>query len=268
MVRAFFHITLATKMEFQLSPLPPFLALPGEPPIPWSRWHESFETFVAAIGLTGAAEARRRAVLIHSLGNEGQRIFRTLGPAPTYTDYITLLAGHFAAPQSVMVRRIIFRQRRQRPGESVHQYVTDLRCLASLCKFNALEDEMIRDQLAEHTVNPKLREKLFMAPDDLPLSKAVELAFQLESAAQLASRLAAPDPAPPHATSLAQTVAPSAQPYSDFEINVAGHQGATARRPRGNCGSSSHPSRAPACPAVGQRCKRCGRMNHFSRVCR
>ena len=109
---------------------------------------------------------------------------------------------------------------------------------------------------------------MFMAPDDLPLSQAVELDFQLESAAQLASRLAALDPAPPHATSLAQTVAPSAQPYSDFEINVAGHQGATARRPCGNCGSSSHPSRAPACPAVGQRCKRCGRMNHFSRVCR
>ena len=77
-VRAFFHITLATKMEFQLSPLPPFLALPGEPPIQWSRWHESLETLVAAIRLTGAAEAKRRAVLIHSLGNEGQRIFRTL----------------------------------------------------------------------------------------------------------------------------------------------------------------------------------------------
>ncbi|XP_035535826.1 uncharacterized protein LOC118341631 [Morone saxatilis] len=167
-----------------------------------------------------------------------------------------------------MVRQIIFRQRRQRPGESVHQYVADLRCLASLCKFNALEDEMNRDQIAEPTVDPMLREKLFMAPDDLPLSKVVELAFQLESAAQLASRLAAPAPAPPHATSLAQTVAPLAQPYSDLEVNVAGHQGATGCRPCGNCGSSSHPSRAPACPAMGQRCQRCGKMNHFSRVCR
>ena len=117
-------------MEFQLSPLPPFLALPGEPPIPWSRWHESFEMFVAAIGLIGAAKARRRAVLNHSLGNESQRIFRTLGPSPTYTDCITLLAGHFAALQSVMVRRIIFRQRTGGPthvlvsrstGESVRR---------------------------------------------------------------------------------------------------------------------------------------------------
>ena len=80
---------------------------------------------------------------------------------------------------------------------------------------------MIRDQLAEHTVNPKLREKLFMAPEHL--SQAVESAFQFESAAQLSSWLAAP--APQHATSLAQTVAPSAQPYSHLEINVAGTSG-------------------------------------------
>ena len=122
-----------------------------------------------------------------------------------------------------MVRRVISRQRRQRPGESAHQYAADLRCPASLCEFNALEDEMIRDQLMEHTVNPKLRGKLFMALEHLPLSQAVESAFQLESAAQLASRLAAP--APQHATSLAQTVAPSAQPYSHLEINVAGTSG-------------------------------------------
>lgn len=53
---------------------------------------------------------------------------------------------------------------------------------------------MIRDQLAEHTIDPKLREKLLTAPDDLSLSKAVDMAFQLESAAQLASRTAMPTP--------------------------------------------------------------------------
>ncbi|KAI3364020.1 hypothetical protein L3Q82_010785, partial [Scortum barcoo] len=93
--------------------------------------------------------------------------------------------------------------------KSVHHYVADLRCLASLCKFGRLEEEMIRDQLAEHTINPKLREKLFMSPDDLSLVKAVELAFQLESAALLTSRLTAPDAAPSHSAQLAQMVTPA-----------------------------------------------------------
>uniref|UniRef100_A0A672JK41 Retrotransposon gag domain-containing protein n=1 Tax=Salarias fasciatus TaxID=181472 RepID=A0A672JK41_SALFA len=197
-------------MELPLTSLPQFLALPGEPPIPWARWYESFQTFIAAAGLADASEAQLQALLIHSLGTEGQRIFRTLGPAKKYKDCVALLAGHFTAPQSVIVRRIAFRQRRQRPGEPVHQYVTDLRCLASLCKFNHLEDEFIRDQLAEHTSDPKLREKLLVAPDDLPLSKAVEMAFQLESAAQLTSRLTCVNPTSPHSASLAQTVGPAA----------------------------------------------------------
>ncbi|KAI3365765.1 hypothetical protein L3Q82_000709 [Scortum barcoo] len=51
------------------------------------------------------------------LGSEGQRIFRTLGPVTSYADCVALLGGHFAAPQSVIVRRIIFHQCRQRPAQ-------------------------------------------------------------------------------------------------------------------------------------------------------
>uniref|UniRef100_A0AAY4C3E4 Retrotransposon gag domain-containing protein n=1 Tax=Denticeps clupeoides TaxID=299321 RepID=A0AAY4C3E4_9TELE len=177
-------------MEFFLPPPPPFLALPGEPPVPWDRWLESFSTYLTAVGLADSPDQRLRALLLHNLGTEGQRVFRTLGAGTTYADGVAKLAAHFAAPQSVILRRVVFRQRRQQPGESVHHYVTDLRGLASFCKFGTMEDEFIRDQLAEHTNNPRIREKLIMSSDDLTLAKAVELAFQMESAAELASRLA------------------------------------------------------------------------------
>lgn len=87
---------------------------------------------------------------------------------------------------------MVFRQRTQRPGESVHHFGADFWGLASLCKFGTLEEEMMRDQLAEHTTSPRLRETLFMSPDNLTLSKAVELAFQLESAAQLQLAVSGP----------------------------------------------------------------------------
>ena len=61
---------------------------------------------------------------------------------------------------------VVFRQRHQLPGESVHQYVSNLRCLASHCKFAALTKEMIRDQLIEHTTFPKVRETLLLESDD------------------------------------------------------------------------------------------------------
>lgn len=57
-------------------------------------------------------------------------------------------------------------------------------------------------------------------------------------------------------------------PEDNLDVNFAARQGMAARRSCGNCGSSSHLSRAPNCPAKGQRCQRCGRQNHFARVCR
>ncbi|KAL0150690.1 hypothetical protein M9458_053994, partial [Cirrhinus mrigala] len=107
----------------------------------------------------------------------------------SYDQCVTLLNEHFAAPQSVLLRRFIFRRRHQLPGESVHQFVADLRGLANSCKFWELRDEMIRDQLIEHTNNNKIRETLLLQPDDLTLYKAIAIAFQVESAAECAATL-------------------------------------------------------------------------------
>lgn len=110
-----------------------------------------------------------------------------LRSAPQYSDAITLLAGHFPYPQSALLWWLQFRQRHQLPGETAHQYVANLRCPASSCKFGALQDEMLRDQLIEHTNMEKVREKLLLKPDDHSLVKALQLAFQLQSAADCAA---------------------------------------------------------------------------------
>lgn len=49
---------------------------------------------------------------------------------------------------------------------------------------------MIRDQLAEHTNDSKVREILITASDDLTITKAVEIAFKVDSAVEFASQLA------------------------------------------------------------------------------
>lgn len=79
-------------MKLPFSPLPLFLALPGELPIPMAE----------------ANNALLKAMLIHSLGSKRQCILHALGPTEKYVDCVTLLARHFAAPQSVIVQRIVF----------------------------------------------------------------------------------------------------------------------------------------------------------------
>ncbi|XP_058864256.1 uncharacterized protein LOC117964756 isoform X1 [Acipenser ruthenus] len=103
--------------EFSFTPPPPFLALPGEPPVPWARWLDSFNTYLLAMGLEDVANPRKRAILIHCLGTEGQRVFLTLGPASTFDEAVGVLAAHFGAAQSVLIRRFKFRQRSQRPAD-------------------------------------------------------------------------------------------------------------------------------------------------------
>ena len=64
----------------QLPPPAPFLANPGDPPVPWHRWFKSFQTYLVACGLDdkSVSDARRRAILLHCLGTEGQRVFSSL----------------------------------------------------------------------------------------------------------------------------------------------------------------------------------------------
>ena len=48
---------------------------------------------------------------------------------------------------------------------------------------------MIRDQLIEHTNMKKVREKLLLQPDEITLSRALQLAFRVESAADCVAHL-------------------------------------------------------------------------------
>lgn len=69
---------------FSLPPPDPFLAVPGEPPVLWTRWVESFNTYIDALGLSDEqlTGKRKKALLVHCLGTEGQRVLAALG-SPT-----------------------------------------------------------------------------------------------------------------------------------------------------------------------------------------
>ncbi|KAL1468368.1 hypothetical protein MTO96_041523 [Rhipicephalus appendiculatus] len=162
-----------------LAPPPPFLLSPGRPVAPWEQWHRMFETYLLASGATEFSLERRRAILIHCLGTEGQRIFNTLpataattvttsaekfdaATTPTasadkpdatgtptapnvYDVAVAALRQHFASTSNVVVERHRFHRRYQSTNESVAYFVAALRELASVCSF-ASEEDALRDQ--------------------------------------------------------------------------------------------------------------------------
>ena len=263
----------------------PFLVSPGDPPVSWSRWFSSFQIYMTATGLddVNVQDGRKRAILIHCLGTEGQRIFHSLGDCPAYQDAVDKIESHFGPRKSVIVQRYRFRSRNQRAGESISSYVATLKELSASCKFGTLTDELVRDQLIEKTTSQRVRERLLMEPDTLTLQQATVLAQQIESAVA-DSRLIGADSTSTNPIKIKQEQGASVQGIykgnngrnrSSNTRNWNKNQHAGKRATQNeilvcrNCGvKNAHKTHDPSCSANGQECTKCHRIGHFQQMCR
>ncbi|KAF0287543.1 uncharacterized protein FJT64_014051 [Amphibalanus amphitrite] len=147
-----------------------------------------FDNFLVAVGGGSFSAARKEAILLTCLGAEGQRIFESLPAAvkqegeDQYAFTRRRLEAQFAPRQNVCVERYRFRSRVQQTEETVQQWVSILRQLASSCEYGDRTDEFIRDQVIERTNSSKLRQRLLMEGSDLTLERTLTISDTLESA--------------------------------------------------------------------------------------
>ena len=254
-----------------------FLDKPGPITVPWKTWVAQFENYLVASGGTNYPVARKKALLLHCLGKEAQRVFQNLpdhdnppAGASEYDKALLVLEKHFGPKINVVAERYKFRQRAQRPGETAQDYVAALRELAVTCNFGAMRDEMIRDQLVKKTTSDKIREKLFME-ENLTLARAIQVATRIEEAMEGAKAVTAS--ASPTPTSDDNNVsAVQKNKYKKYKpANTSSMKGATdSTKPKRycyRCGSSAHKANYENCPALGKTCNACNRDNHFFKVC-
>lgn len=267
----------------------PFLPSGTDPAIPWSRWTGIFQNYLTAIGGDAFPVERRRAILLTCLGAEGQRIFNSL-PASVkregedeFSFAQRRLDDYYAPRMNVCAERYRFRSRGQQQGESVAAWVTALRQLASSCAYGQLTEELIRDQVVERTVSPRLRQRLLMEGSDLTLETTLTIASTLESAEResrvMESAGGASGPAPVQAVNQVggqRRRRPPQRPRQQGTQRQQQQQPRQRQQPAPpeqqqrcfGCGSPDHLSRDRECPARGQQCHKCGQLNHFARWCR
>ncbi len=246
--------------EIGLTAPSPFLSTPGDPSIPWNRWIEQFDTYLLASGISGNRKIsvdRKRAILVHCLGTEGQRIFRSLEDTDSYEDAVTALEKQFGSHRSVIMERWHFRHREQRSGETTRQFITALSELAATCRFGDLTNELVRDQLIEKTCHQRIRERLLMEADTLTLQKATTLAVHIEEAMFEAKTI---QTKPIENRTNVQTVGRKPR-------KKTGDSNDRQQRVCYNCGSPSHLANSDKCKARGKKCDSCGKMNHFAKMC-
>ncbi len=141
-----------------------------------------------------------------------------------------------------------FLNRTQKPGESVAEYVAELRRLAGECAFNtAMLPGRLKTQLARGCFDEQAREKLLWKADGYTLSKAIQVMLHYERAPTAVPAVAASEQSP-------WVMVNSTQPYGLY-VPMAGHTHmapAGMRMPASFRPRLPHfpPPPAPAAPAM------------------
>ena len=165
----------------------------------WLQYIERLEHFFAANGIDDAA--KKRAVLLSVVGAATYKILRSIvSPSKpgekSYAELVEALSKYFKPTPSEIVERFKFHSRVRKAGESIANYVTELRSLSEYCNFGAILNEMLRDRLV-CGVNNGAIQKLLLSQTDLTYERAVEIALSAETAAQSMRELGSrPESAP------------------------------------------------------------------------
>ncbi|KRY52595.1 Transposon Tf2-9 polyprotein [Trichinella britovi] len=200
-----------------------------------------------------SADADKRAVLLSSCGSALFKLVESLlSPAKpverSFDEIISVLNDHFAPQPSEIVNRHIFYQRKQRPGETVAEFIADLRRLAQGCNFVDLET-MLRDRLVCGLRDEAVQLRLF-AKKVLTFQMAQEEALSAEAACKHASdiRTVNVDSSAPnihHMSSKRQT-------YKQANV----------------CASCGGQHNRALCRFKNAVCRCCQKAGHIERVCR
>ena len=216
-------------------------------------WIEAWEGYVFLSGLRDEDEQTKVYALKQCLTDNSRRILTNLGlTADQMSNMSTIIArikSHAYGQVNETVERHKLRRRTQKQGETIDDYVVELRELVKTCNFcsDKCTEKAIRDQLVEGLHDPDAVEDLLKI-DDFTLTAAVKMAVAVENAKK-------------NLTDIARGAEVRAM-KSSYKKNKLPQQSMC-----NNCGFANHKEKSK-CPANGQQCRTCGKTTHFSKTCR
>ena len=150
----------------------------------WIEYAERLEHYFTANEITD--NGKKRAVLLSSCGAKTYKLIRNLvAPGkPTdksFAELVNIFKNHLNSRPSSIVYRFKFNCRFRKQGETIQQYVAELRSLSEHSDFRDQLEEMMRDRLV-CGVNDERIQRRPLAESRLDFKKALELATAMEIA--------------------------------------------------------------------------------------
>ncbi len=244
-------------------------------------WEKQWNSYMILSGLADSAAPIKVHALHCCLSRDTLTIVDNLGLTEAQRgdqeQIVAALKSYVQGRVNETVERRNFRQRKQALGESFDDYLLSLRELAKTCNFcdnNCLRSN-IRDQLVTGLIDPDTIKDLLREPN-LTLTKAIDTGRALEAAKkELHSRSGAMPLAvvvPPKSSTLDSPSSDSVYKVSRYQRGMKGKERPASTQPLGTCngcGKAVHlEGRRKACPAYQAVCSNCGKLGHYSTVCR
>ena len=201
--------------------------------------------------------AKRRAILLTSIGSNVYRVLKDLSypDAPntkTFDQLATLLRSHYKPTRLKVAERYRFHSASQRPGQSIIDFVRELKRLAGTCEFtNEQLNDSLRDRFICGLRSEQIKRKLLST--NFTFQEAVDTAIAQETAQKDVRDLG----------SISQSENPSASVNKVKRDNLSSRNRTSAPDRRH---SKNDKQTQPT--GVKQRCFRCGLTNHSSDNCR
>ena len=150
----------------------------------WNNYIERVDQFFIANDVADAT--KKREILLSSCGAKAYQLLRGLSnndpTSNSYDQLVKLMRDHLYPPPNSIAERFKFNTRDRQPSETIAQNVAVLRRLSEHCEYGATLDDMLRDRIVCGIKEEKIQQKL-LSEKDLTLTKALRIAYSIESAA-------------------------------------------------------------------------------------
>ena len=225
----------------------------------WKHWHRTFTNFIDECGDNAPDKYR---TLVNFVSHS---VYEYIEDCTSYETALEALKRVFIKTPNEIFARHLLATRRQKSGETLTEFLQDLRRLSKDCNLKNVtaeqyREELVRDSFINGLLSPLIRQRL-LENSQLDLKTAFDQANALDLAQKNAETYTMSG-----IPTAAAVVIPSAEQTVEVSKSNNNPLASTFTPKCFFCGNSIHNRRY--CPARDSLCNNCGKKGHYAKVCK